>query len=48
MLDVAGRDMITAVKLTLRMKVIVTHGIPESRAAVSAVDDVRLALCWDV
>lgn len=44
MFDVAGQDIMTADKVTLRMNAIVTYRVTDARAAVSAVDDVRQAL----
>jgi SPFH domain / Band 7 family len=44
MFDVAGQDIMTADKVTLRMNAIVTYRVADARAAVSTVDDVRQAL----
>jgi hypothetical protein len=44
MFDVAGQDIMTADKVTLRMNAIVTYRVGDARAAVSTVDDVRQAL----
>jgi len=44
MFDVAGQDIMTADKVTLRMNAIVTYRIVDARAAVSTVDDVRQTL----
>ncbi len=40
MFDVAGQDIMTADKVTLRMNSIVTYRVTDARAAVSTVDDV--------
>src|SRR5215467_6368626 len=44
MFDVAGQDIMTADKVTLRMNAIVTYRVTDAKAAVSTVDDVRQAL----
>ena len=44
MFDVAGQDIMTADKVTLRMNAVVTYRIVDARLAVSTVDDVRQAL----
>ncbi len=44
MFDVAGQDIITADKVTLRMNAVVTYRVADARTAVSTVDDVRQAL----
>ena len=44
MFDVAGQDIMTADKVTLRMNAVVTYRVIDARAAVSTVDDVRQAL----
>lgn len=44
MFDVAGQDIMTADKVTLRMNAIVTYRIVDARAAVSTTDDVRQTL----
>jgi len=44
MFDVAGQDIMTADKVTLRMNAIVTYRIVDARAAVSTSDDVRQTL----
>ena len=44
MFDVAGQDIMTADKVTLRMNAVVTYRVVDARQAVSAVDDVRQAL----
>ena len=43
-LDVAGQEIMTADKVTLRMNAIVTHRVVDPRAAVCAADDARQAL----
>jgi SPFH domain / Band 7 family len=42
--DVAGQDIMTADKVTLRMNAVVTYRVVDARAAVGTVDDVRQAL----
>jgi regulator of protease activity HflC (stomatin/prohibitin superfamily) len=42
--DVAGQDIMTADKVTLRMNAVVTYRVVDARMAVSTVDDVRQAL----
>ena len=44
MFDVAGQDIMTADKVTLRMNAVVTYRVADARSAVSTVDDVRQAL----
>jgi regulator of protease activity HflC (stomatin/prohibitin superfamily) len=44
MFDVAGQDIMTADKVTLRMNAVVTYRVIDARTAVSTVDDVRQAL----
>ncbi len=44
MFDVAGQDIMTADKVTLRMNAVVTYRVADARAAVSTSDDVRQAL----
>ena len=44
MLDVAGQEIMTADKVTLRMNAVVTYRVADARQAVSVVDDVRQAL----
>jgi regulator of protease activity HflC (stomatin/prohibitin superfamily) len=44
MFDVAGQDIMTADKVTLRMNAVVTYRVVDARTAVSTVDDVRQAL----
>ncbi len=44
MFDVAGQDIMTADKVTLRMNAVVTYRVADARTAVSTVDDVRQAL----
>ena len=44
MFDVAGQDIMTADKVTLRMNAVVTYRVVDARQAVSTVDDVRQAL----
>ena len=44
MFDVAGQDIMTADKVTLRMNAVVTYRVVDARQAVSVVDDVRQAL----
>jgi regulator of protease activity HflC (stomatin/prohibitin superfamily) len=43
-LDVAGQDIMTADKVTLRLNALVTYRVTEPRLALGAVDDVRQAL----
>jgi regulator of protease activity HflC (stomatin/prohibitin superfamily) len=44
MLDVAGQEIMTADKVTLRMNAVVTYRVADARKAVSTTDDVRQAL----
>src|SRR5262245_28363709 len=44
MFDVAGQDIMTADKVTLRMNAIVTYRVSDARLTVSTVDDVRQTL----
>ena len=44
MFDVAGQDIMTADKVTLRMNAVVTYRVVDARQAVSVADDVRQAL----
>ena len=44
MFDVAGQDIMTADKVTLRMNAVVTYRIVDARASVSTVEDVRQTL----
>lgn len=44
MFDVAGQDIMTADKVTLRMNAIVTYRITDARQALSSVDDAKQAL----
>jgi regulator of protease activity HflC (stomatin/prohibitin superfamily) len=44
MLDVAGQEIMTADKVTLRMNAVATYRVADARQAVSVVDDVRQAL----
>ncbi|MEX0718532.1 MAG: slipin family protein [Planctomycetaceae bacterium] len=44
MSDVAGQEIMTADKVTLRMNAVVTYRIVDARKAVSAAEDVRQAL----
>src|SRR5579872_3065205 len=44
MVDVAGQDIITADKVTLRVNAVVTYKVADARRAVSQTDDVRQAL----
>jgi regulator of protease activity HflC (stomatin/prohibitin superfamily) len=44
MFDVAGQEIMTADKVTLRMNAVVTYRVVDARAAVSTVDDARQAL----
>jgi regulator of protease activity HflC (stomatin/prohibitin superfamily) len=44
MFDVAGQDIMTADKVTLRLNAVVTYRVADARTAVSTVDDVRQAL----
>jgi regulator of protease activity HflC (stomatin/prohibitin superfamily) len=44
MFDVAGQDIMTADKVTLRMNAVVTYRVVDARQSVSVVDDVRQAL----
>ena len=43
-LDVAGQEIMTADKVTLRLNALVTYRVTEARLAVSVVDDARQAL----
>jgi regulator of protease activity HflC (stomatin/prohibitin superfamily) len=43
-LDVAGQEIMTADKVTLRLNALVTYRVVDARLAVSAVEDVRQAL----
>jgi regulator of protease activity HflC (stomatin/prohibitin superfamily) len=43
-LDVAGQEIMTADKVTLRLNALVTYRVTDARLAVSVVDDVRQAL----
>ena len=47
MFDVAGQDIMTADKVTLRMNAVVTYRVVDPRQTVSVVDDVRQALYRD-
>ena len=44
MLDIAGQEIMTADKVTLRMNAVVTYRVVDARQAVSTVDDARQAL----
>ena len=44
MLDVAGQEIMTADKVTLRLNAVVTYRVADARQAVSVVDDARQAL----
>ena len=44
MIDIAGQDIMTADKVTLRMNAVVTYRVVDARQAVSVVDDARQAL----
>jgi regulator of protease activity HflC (stomatin/prohibitin superfamily) len=44
MFDVAGQDIMTADKVTLRMNAVVTYRVVDARGAVSTVDDAKQAL----
>ncbi|MGL4465331.1 MAG: slipin family protein [Planctomycetia bacterium] len=44
MIDVAGQDMLTADKITLRLNAVVTYKVVDARQAVGRTDDVRQAL----
>jgi regulator of protease activity HflC (stomatin/prohibitin superfamily) len=44
MLDVAGQEIMTADKVTLRMNAVITYRVADAKVAVSATDDVRQAL----
>ncbi|HTQ40033.1 MAG TPA: slipin family protein [Pirellulales bacterium] len=48
MFDVAGQDIMTADKVTLRMNAVVTYRVVDARQAVSVADDVRQALYREV
>ena len=43
-LDVAGQEIMTADKVTLRLNALVTYRVADARLAVSVVDDARQAL----
>ncbi|HVU90107.1 MAG TPA: slipin family protein [Pirellulales bacterium] len=45
--DVAGQDIMTADKVTLRMNAVVTYGVIDPRQTVSVAEDVRQALYRD-
>ncbi len=44
MLDVAGQEIMTADKVTLRMNAVITFRVADAKTSVSATDDVRQAL----
>ncbi len=44
MLDVAGQEIMTADKVTLRLNAVVTYRVADAKVAVSATDDARQAL----
>ena len=44
MIDIAGQEIMTADKVTLRMNAVVTYRVVDARQAVSTVDDARQAL----
>jgi regulator of protease activity HflC (stomatin/prohibitin superfamily) len=44
MLDVAGQEIMTADKVTLRMNTVITYRVVDAKIAVTATDDVRQAL----
>jgi regulator of protease activity HflC (stomatin/prohibitin superfamily) len=44
MLDVAGQEIMTADKVTLRMNAVITYRVADAKTAVSVTDDVRQAL----
>jgi regulator of protease activity HflC (stomatin/prohibitin superfamily) len=44
MLDVAGQEIMTADKVTLRLNAVITYRVADARIAVTATDDVRQAL----
>jgi regulator of protease activity HflC (stomatin/prohibitin superfamily) len=44
MLDVAGQEIMTADKVTLRMNAVITYRVVDAKIAVTATDDVRQAL----
>jgi regulator of protease activity HflC (stomatin/prohibitin superfamily) len=44
MLDVAGQEIMTADKVTLRMNAVITYRVVDAKVAVTATDDVRQAL----
>ena len=44
MIDIAGQEIMTADKVTLRMNAVVTYRVADARQAVSTVDDARQAL----
>ncbi len=48
MLDVAGQEIMTADKVTLRLNAVVTYHVADARTAVSATDNVRQALYREV
>src|SRR5262249_25081424 len=43
-LDVAGQEIMTADKVTLRLNALVTYGVADARLSLSVVDDARQAL----
>jgi regulator of protease activity HflC (stomatin/prohibitin superfamily) len=47
MLDIAGQEIMTADKVSLRMNAVVTYRVADARKAVSAVEDARQALYRD-
>jgi regulator of protease activity HflC (stomatin/prohibitin superfamily) len=48
MFDVAGQDIMTADKVTLRMNAVATYRVVDAKQAVSVADDVRQALYREV
>jgi len=48
MFDVAGQDIMTADKVTLRMNAVATYRVVDARQSVSVADDVRQALYREV
>jgi len=44
MLDVAGQEIMTADKVTLRLNAVITYRVADAKTAVSVADDVRQAL----
>ena len=44
MLDMAGQELMTADKVTLRLNAVITYRIADARKAASVADDVRQAL----